>query len=154
DWTLVLSPLRMFLRRTPPNGHQGAPCARVDARTIVRLHSETWPPQQGRRRARVSMTRQLRERGQLAVTALLLAPTALFFYLLHHPELDRIYQIPVPHFYIVSATSLAALILAIVVGIASVRSRAPRTFFVAAGFLAIAGIFSVHGLSTPGEHMF
>jgi HD-GYP domain-containing protein (c-di-GMP phosphodiesterase class II) len=100
------------------------------------------------------MTRQLRERGQLVVTVLLLLPTALFFYLRHNPNLDRTYKIPVQHFYIVSATSLAALTLAIVVGIASVRSRAPRTFLVAAGFLAIAGIFSVHGLSTPGEHMF
>jgi HD-GYP domain-containing protein (c-di-GMP phosphodiesterase class II) len=100
------------------------------------------------------MTRRLRERGQLVVTVLLLAPLALFFWLRHNPDRDRIYQIPVQHFYIVSATALAALILATVVGIASVRSRAPRTFLVAAGFLAIAGIFSVHGLSTPGEHMF
>lgn len=99
------------------------------------------------------MPRYLRERGQLVVAALLLAPTALFFYLRHNPDLDRTYQIPAKHFSIVSATSLAALTLAIVVGLASVRSRAPRTFVVA-GFLAIAGIFSVHGLSTPGEHMF
>jgi HD-GYP domain-containing protein (c-di-GMP phosphodiesterase class II) len=100
------------------------------------------------------MTRHLRERGQLLTALLLLTPLALFFYLRHHPEVDRVYQIPVQHFYVVSATSLAALTLAIVVGIASVRSRAPRTFLVAAGFLAIAGIFSVHGLMTPGEHMF
>ncbi len=99
------------------------------------------------------MARQLGERKQLVVTALLLAPLALFFVLRHNPSLDRSYRIPVEHFYVVSATSLAALTLAIIVGIASVRSRAPRTFLVAAGFLAIAGIFSVHGLSTPGAQM-
>jgi HD-GYP domain-containing protein (c-di-GMP phosphodiesterase class II) len=100
------------------------------------------------------MARQLGERKQLVVTALLLAPLALFFFLRHNPNLDRTYRIPLEHFYVVSATSLAALTLAVIVGVASVRSRAPRTFLVTAGFLAIAGIFSVHGLSTPGEQMF
>ncbi|MEA2514214.1 MAG: hypothetical protein QOJ59_3701 [Thermomicrobiales bacterium] len=101
------------------------------------------------------MTRQFRESRQfVVVTALLLTPIAIFFFLRQRTDLDGVYQIPVQHFYVVSATSLAALTLAILVGIASVRSRAPRTFLVAAGFLAIAGIFSVHGLATPGEQMF
>jgi len=64
------------------------------------------------------MTRHHRERVQLVVvSALLLTPLALFFYLRDRPGLDRSYRIPVEHFYVVSATSLAALTLAILVGI-------------------------------------
>ena len=41
--------------------------------------------------------------------------------------------------------------MAIVLGVAAVRTREPRTFFLAAAFLLIAGLFSVHGLITPGQ---
>jgi HD-GYP domain-containing protein (c-di-GMP phosphodiesterase class II) len=100
------------------------------------------------------MSRHHRDRAlQLVATALLLAPLGSFFLLRQRPDLDRVYEIPVEHFYMVSLTSLTALTLAIIVGIAAVRSRAPRTFFVTIGFLAVAGIFSVHGLMTPGEKM-
>lgn len=100
------------------------------------------------------MSRYWRERAlQLAILAFLLTPIPLFFVLRERPDLDRVYQIPLKHFYIVSLTALSALTLAIIVGIAAIRSRAPRTFFVTVGFLAVAGIFSVHGLMTPGEKM-
>lgn len=100
------------------------------------------------------MSRYWQERSlQLLIVALLLSPSALFFFLRDRPGLDRVYQIPLEHFYIVSLTALAALTLAILVGIAAIRSRAPRTFFVTIGFLAVAGIFSVHGLMTPGKQM-
>ena len=101
-----------------------------------------------------SMSRHHRERAlQLIATALLLAPLGYFFLLRQRPNLDQVYEIPVQHFYLVSLTSLTALTLAIIVGIAAIRSRAPRTFFVTLGFLAFAGIFSVHGLMSPGENM-
>ena len=48
---------------------------------------------------------------------------------------------------------LTAMLLAVLVGIALVRIREPQTLLVAIGFLAIAGVFSVHGLSTPGDQM-
>jgi HD-GYP domain-containing protein (c-di-GMP phosphodiesterase class II) len=69
------------------------------------------------------------------------------------PQYDRVVAVPLSHFYIVSAAALTALVLAILVGVASVRTREPRTFLVAFGFLLVSGVFAVHGLTTPGEHM-
>jgi HD-GYP domain-containing protein (c-di-GMP phosphodiesterase class II) len=94
-------------------------------------------------------------RPQLLLALLgLLVPLATFFYLTDvNATRDRVVSVPVPHFYIVSTAALAAMVLGILVGIASVRTREPRTFFVAAGFLVVAGVFSVHGLTTPGPTM-
>ncbi len=94
--------------------------------------------------------------GQLRFTlaaAMLAAPMGILAWLLLNPAHDRLFMIPVEHFYVVSATSLAALCLALLVSIASLQTRKPRTLCVAVGFLAIAGIFSVHGLTTPGDQM-
>jgi hypothetical protein len=97
------------------------------------------------------MDRARIERLQVGgVLAVLAVPLAVFFYLREHPTLDALVQIPTKHFYVVSAAALSALALAVLVGIASVRSRQPRTFFLAAAFLVIAGIFATHGLATPG----
>jgi HD-GYP domain-containing protein (c-di-GMP phosphodiesterase class II) len=41
--------------------------------------------------------------------------------------------------------------LAVMLSAAAVRTREPRTFFLAAAFLMIASPFSVHGLITPGQ---
>jgi HD-GYP domain-containing protein (c-di-GMP phosphodiesterase class II) len=97
------------------------------------------------------MDRERIERLQVGVgvTALSL-PLGLFFYLQRRPELDRLVQVPKEHFYVVSATALLALALAVAVGVASVRSRQPRTLFLAAAFLTIAGVFATHGLTSPG----
>ncbi len=55
-----------------------------------------------------------------------------------------------PHFWVVGGTSLAALLACIVI-VASARSlRETRLLFLALAFVSIAGIFSVHGLMTPG----
>ncbi len=88
---------------------------------------------------------------QALLGALLALPLGCLAWLLLHPAHDRLYMIPMEHFYVVSATALAALCLALLVSVASLQTRNPRTFFVATGFLAIAGIFSVHGLTTPGD---
>jgi HD-GYP domain-containing protein (c-di-GMP phosphodiesterase class II) len=91
-----------------------------------------------------------RDRIELAATLTLLAlPLVLFFYLLQNPALDPLIVVPLQHFYIVTAASVAALGLAVLLATVSVVSRQPRTFLTAAAFLAIAGIFSVHGLATP-----
>ncbi|HEY8490421.1 MAG TPA: HD-GYP domain-containing protein [Dehalococcoidia bacterium] len=92
-----------------------------------------------------------RDRLELTAGLLVLSlPLAAFGYLLANPHLDRTLVVPTEHFYIVSAASLLALALAILVGAASVASRQPRVFCTAAAFLAVAGIFAVHGLTTPG----
>jgi hypothetical protein len=54
------------------------------------------------------------------------------------------------HFYIVSATSLLALVMAGFTVIAANQVRDTRVFFLSLAYLSIAGIFFVHGLSTPG----
>jgi HD-GYP domain-containing protein (c-di-GMP phosphodiesterase class II) len=86
----------------------------------------------------------------LTIALVLCTPLGLFALLvMGGGRLDRTLAVPVPHFWTVSAVSLAAVLLAGVVSVASVRCREPRTMFVAIGFLAIAGFFSVHGLVTP-----
>jgi HD-GYP domain-containing protein (c-di-GMP phosphodiesterase class II) len=97
------------------------------------------------------MDRERIERLQVGVGLVVLSlPLGLFFYLAQRPSLDRLIQVPTQHFYVVSATALLALALAVAVGVASVRSRQPRTLFMAAAFLTIAGVFATHGLTTPG----
>jgi putative nucleotidyltransferase with HDIG domain len=54
------------------------------------------------------------------------------------------------HFNIVSATSLVALLVAIVVGIVGLRQRNQQVIYVSLAFISLAAFFSVHGLSTPG----
>jgi HD-GYP domain-containing protein (c-di-GMP phosphodiesterase class II) len=97
------------------------------------------------------MDRERIERLQVgAVLTVLTLPVGFFLYLRERPAIDPIFQVPTQHFYVVSAISLLALALAIAVGLASVRARQPRTFFMAAAFLMIAGIFATHGLTTSG----
>lgn len=95
--------------------------------------------------ARAREQRQLR----LAVAALA-SPLLVFVALTYGPTgWDPMLMVPTEHFYIVSA-ALTAFGMALLVGVASVRTREPRTFALASGFLCVAGVFSVHGLMTPG----
>ena len=64
--------------------------------------------------------------------------------------LDPQIVVPVHHFNIVSATSLVALLVAIVVGIVGLRQRNQQVIYVSLAFISLAAFFSVHGLSTPG----
>jgi HD-GYP domain-containing protein (c-di-GMP phosphodiesterase class II) len=64
------------------------------------------------------------------------------------PGLDAHLGSPTPHFYIVSAAAVLAVVLAIAVLLAARRLPDPRAFFLALGFLSIATIFLAHGLGT------
>src|SRR6476620_1443072 len=94
-----------------------------------------------------------RERRLLLIGLVLLAlPVALFAMLrwvTTGPD-SRII-IPTEHFVAVSSACIISLLLAIALGYAAVRTREPRTFFLAATYLMIAAPFSVHGLMTPGQ---
>ncbi|MCK9487379.1 MAG: HD-GYP domain-containing protein [Dehalococcoidia bacterium] len=57
---------------------------------------------------------------------------------------------PAGHFWIVSAASLVCVGLALVAGVAAARARSARVMAIALAFIAMAGIFAVHGLATPG----
>ena len=54
------------------------------------------------------------------------------------------------HFLIVSLTSFIALLMAIFMIVAATQLKDARVVFLSLAFLGIAGIFSVHGLTTPG----
>lgn len=74
----------------------------------------------------------------------------LFWLLQSSPANDPSLVAPEMHFWIVSVTSLAAAVLALLVGIAGARARDARVVYFAAGFTGLAGLFALHGLSTPG----
>lgn len=75
----------------------------------------------------------------------------LIFWLLYTaPSSDPVLAAPQAHFWIVSLTSLFAVALAVVVGTAGARARDSRIVYLAAGFASMAGLFALHGLSTPG----
>lgn len=66
------------------------------------------------------------------------------------PALDPVYMAPTFHFYVVSFTALAAAFAcAVVIGSAQTLQNT-RLLFLGLAFLIIAGVFSVHGLATPG----
>ncbi len=89
----------------------------------------------------------------MIATALVLVPIVLFVLLRWvAPAVDHIVAVPTRHFYIVSAACLIALGMAIVLSVAAVRSREPRTYFLAATYISLAAPFAVHGLMTPGQH--
>ena len=82
--------------------------------------------------------------------AALAAPMIAFALLLVVPALDPKIMASSLHFYAVSFTALAAAIACAVV-IASARTmRHTRLLFLGLAFFAIAGVFAVHGLATPG----
>ncbi|HZW98549.1 MAG TPA: HD-GYP domain-containing protein [Trueperaceae bacterium] len=72
----------------------------------------------------------------------------LFWLLFSAPESDPVLAAPKTHFWIVSITSLLAVVVAVLVGIAGARARDSRIVYLAAGFASMAGLFALHGLST------
>ena len=73
----------------------------------------------------------------------------VFWMLFSAPERDPVLAAPHAHFWIVSITSLLAVVLAVLVGIAGARARDSRIVYLSAGFASMAGLFALHGLSTP-----
>jgi len=80
----------------------------------------------------------------------LLIPAALFLWLLGHPASDPRLAVPYDHFAIVSGVSLLAFGLALMLAVAAVQIAQYRVLFLALGFMAMGGIFAVHGITTPG----
>ncbi len=96
------------------------------------------------------MTERTASIGKVLAVAALAAPMVLFAVLLAAPRLDPPIMAFTFHFYVVGFTALAAAIACAIV-IASARTlRQTRLLFLGLGFFAIAGIFAVHGLATPG----
>jgi len=58
--------------------------------------------------------------------------------------------IPYQHFYIVSAVSLVAALIAAVLAVTTIQIGLYRVLFLCLGFMSMGAIFAVHGLTTPG----
>jgi HD-GYP domain-containing protein (c-di-GMP phosphodiesterase class II) len=85
-----------------------------------------------------------------AAIALLAAPMLAFPFLRIGAASGARYMSADVHFYVVGLTALAAAVAcAVVIGSAQTL-RQTRLLFLGLGFFSIAGIFSVHGLATPG----
>jgi HD-GYP domain-containing protein (c-di-GMP phosphodiesterase class II) len=80
----------------------------------------------------------------------LLVPAAIYAWLLAHPQADPSIVVPREHFMIVSVVSLLAFGLAVLLAIAAVQIAQYRVLFLCLGFMAMGGIFAVHGIETPG----
>ncbi len=85
----------------------------------------------------------------LVLLLLVLSPTAALAALLADPERNTGLFVPVEHFVITTNVSVVALLVAIFVARAALGAGHYRSLLVAVGFLCIAGVFMVHGLSTP-----
>ena len=58
--------------------------------------------------------------------------------------------VPYQHFYIVSAVSIVAAVVAAALALATVQMGLYRVLFLCLGFMSLCAIFAVHGLTTPG----
>ncbi len=85
----------------------------------------------------------------LVLLLLVLSPTAVLMALLADPQRNTPLFIPVEHLVITTNVSIVALLVAIFVARAALGTGHYRSLLVAIGFLCLAGIFAVHGLSTP-----
>ncbi|MEX2375739.1 MAG: HD-GYP domain-containing protein [Dehalococcoidia bacterium] len=85
--------------------------------------------------------------------AILLGASTVAFTLLRTSEAHGggwAWRDPHGHFWIVSAASLVCVILALSTSVAASRIASWRVTLIALSFIAMAGIFAVHGLATPG----
>ncbi len=77
------------------------------------------------------------------------APIVVFLLLQRRAIVDPTWTVPDFHFFVVSLISLIALFMAGLLVIAAGQLKDARVIFLSLAFLAIAGIFAVHGLTTP-----
>jgi len=82
--------------------------------------------------------------------AALVAPLVMFVVVMAFPAWDPQIMARDFHFYVVSLTALAAAVACAALIASASTLRHTRLLFLAVGFFAIAGVFSVHGLATPG----
>ena len=79
-----------------------------------------------------------------------LLPLCFYAFLRWQPQLDPTIGTAPFHFQIVSATSILALIVALGIGVVGMRVRNMQIIYESLAFISLAGLFSLHGLATPG----
>lgn len=82
--------------------------------------------------------------------ALTVFPLALFFAIDGGLVTDPSWRVPNGHFFVVTLTALVTFFVAGLLVVAASQLRDARVVFLSLAFMAIAGIFVVHGLTTPG----
>ena len=86
----------------------------------------------------------------LALLVATLSPLFVLTWLLATPDANQPTPSPVEHFVITTNVSVITLLVAVLTARAALQLRHYPTLLVALGFMTMAGIFSVHGASTPG----
>src|SRR2546427_262905 len=76
-------------------------------------------------------------------------PDVILAWHLPYPGSNQPWMIPIEHLVITSSVSIVAALVAFLVARAAIGSGQYRALLVAIGFACMAGIFAVHGLSTP-----
>jgi hypothetical protein len=89
-----------------------------------------------------------RARPILVVAALTAVPVTIVLLKLFADQ--PLPEYSVQHFYIVSAASLLAAVVAAIMAVAAAQIGLYRVLLICLGFTAMGGIFAVHGLLTPG----
>lgn len=88
--------------------------------------------------------------SSMPIAAVVAIATALLAWLLSNPSYNVAVQVPVNHFYIVTAVAAVALIVSLLTARVALQIQHYRVLFLALGFMTMAGMFVVHGLATPG----
>lgn len=86
---------------------------------------------------------------RVVVATLLIVPLVLLGFLAANPGADVHWHVDSQHFAITTNVAIVAAIVALIVTWTALNVRSSDTLFVALGFMALAGIFAVHGLATP-----
>ena len=82
--------------------------------------------------------------------ALVAAPLLGLYWLLGHPRQNLEILVPRDHFVIVTNVAVVSLAVAAIILRSAVQFSQARPLLLAMGFLGLAGLFSIHGLTTPG----
>jgi len=82
--------------------------------------------------------------------AAIASPSVILAWLLASPDANAPWIIPVEHVIVTENVSILALFVAVLTARAALQVRHYPTLLIAIGFMTMAGIFAVHGLSTPG----
>ncbi|HNB51518.1 MAG TPA: HAMP domain-containing sensor histidine kinase [Anaerolineales bacterium] len=86
---------------------------------------------------------------RLAIVILLLLPAGLLAYLRLQPEADVVYQNPLFHFYIVTFTTFASVVISILLTSALGDAVQARHLLAATAFGIMGSVFFSHGAATP-----
>lgn len=102
------------------------------------------------REGRFNLMTPLTRFSQAVLVLLITSPLVVFVLLTLNPAWNPAPSLPVFHFYIVTFTSLIALVVASFVLIGIGTTGDVQGTFVSMAFVAIAGFFMTHGALTPG----